>query len=198
MASTWLLPSFIEEPEYVLDINSSVHVEDSMSPVQFTVKVADIKSTDKSVLFLNPDAKVALGAFIMPNNVEMFPVIDTVDNQSSAFFSMRLAYEDSESVHDYAVNYFDHGVCTTNDAIEQINRGLKNNFLETNNPASLINVCGEVFTTNCFHAHRDNVTDFIHLQTFTLGNANPFREVYEKTAKAGTPKKVKQIDMVFG
>ena len=198
MASTWLLPSFGGEHDYVLDINSTAHVDEyTPSPVQFTVKVTDVKSVEKSCLYLNPGARLALGALVMPNNVETFAVIDSIDNQSSAFFSMRLTYSDCDTAHDYAVNYMPHGVCTTNDVLEVINNKLRCNLLETNDTASTMNICGEVFSTNCFYAYRDGVTDFIHLQTFTLANDNPFCEVYEKTAKSGTPKKVKQIDIWF-
>ena len=179
----------------MLDINSTAHVDEYTSPVQFTVKIADVKSIEKKISMMSPGARVSVGTLVMPNNVESFPVIDARDNQSAAFFSMRLTYTDSEQAHDYAINYMPHGVCTTDEALDIINDKLRCNFLETNDKAATLNICGEVFSTNCFYTYRDNVTDFIHLHTATLANDNPFCEVYEKTAKPGTPKHVKRVDI---
>ena len=195
MASNWLLPSFAEEGAYVLDINSADHVAENRSPVQFTVNIANVKSLEKSCLFLSPGARVSVGTLVMPNNVESFPVIDTQDNQSAAFFSMRLTYTDSNEPHDYAVNYMPHGVITTDEALAIINDRLRLNFLETNDKTATLNICGETFSTNCFYAYRDEVTDFVHLHTATLADDNPFCEVYEKTAKPDTPKKVQRVDI---
>ena len=193
MASTWLLPSFDAEKTYILDINSKAHVTEDSSPVQFTVDIANVKSIQRSCLYLSPGARISVGTLVMPNNVESFPVIDSKSNESAAFFSMQLTYSDSEEVHDYAINYMPHGVVTTEDALNIINQQLRSNFLETNDEIATLNVCGEVFSTNCFYAYKDEITDFIHLHTTTLADNNPFCEVYEKTAKKDTPKKVKRI-----
>ena len=182
IGSSWMVPGTIPQAEYVLDVDSSTHVTENTSPFKFVVKVNNIASTDQAFLQLDPGCQIGLEAFIMPNNIETFRAIDGESNYSAGFYSMRIVYKD-KTTHDYEVNYMKHGVFTRTDAIQEINRGLRESFLETNDKSGQVNVCGEVFTLNCFSAHVDDVSDFILLQTFPLIDDNPFLEVYAKTAK---------------
>ena len=195
-ASSWMVPGYAPQAEYILDVDSATHVTQDTSPVKFTVQVNSIPSTDQTYLQLDPGCQVGLEAFIMPNNIETFPVIDTESNYSAGFFSMQLVYDD-DTIHDYAVNYMKPGIYSRTEALEAINSGLRDNLLETNDKSGNVNVCGEVFTLNCFYASVDPVSHFISLETFLLNAKNPFVEVYAKTAKEGTPKNVVRVDIWF-